>query len=68
MKWLYPSGHYVVVRRLSSKEEKRRVVAYHVQPEDFPGQPYLGFENHLNVFHRRKQGLSPELATAWRST
>ena len=62
MKWLYPNGHYVVVRRLSSKEEKRRVVAYHVQPEDFPGQPYLGFENHLNVFHRRKQGLSPELA------
>ena len=62
MKWLYPNGHYVVVRRLSSKEEKRRIVAYHVQPEDFPGQPYLGFENHLNVFHRRKQGLSPELA------
>ncbi len=62
MKWLYPNGHYVIVRRLSSKEEKRRVVAYHVQPEDFPGRPYLGFENHLNVFHRRKQGLSPELA------
>lgn len=62
MKWLYPNGHYVIVRRLSSKEEKRRVVAYHVQPEDFPGQPYLGFENHLNVFHRRKHGLPPELA------
>ena len=62
MKWLYPNGHYVVVRRLSSKEEKRRVVAHYVQPENFPGRPYLGFENHLNVFHRRKQGLSPELA------
>lgn len=62
IKWLYPNGHYVIVRRLSSKEEKRRVVAYHVQPDDFPGQPYLGFENHLNVFHRRKQGLSPDLA------
>lgn len=62
MKWLYPNGHYVIVRRLSSKEEKRRVVAYHVQPKDFPGHPYLGFENHLNVFHRRKQGLPPELA------
>ncbi len=62
MKWLYPSGNYVVVRRLSSKEEKRRVVAYCVRPEDFPGRPRLGFENHLNVFHSRKQGLSPELA------
>ncbi len=62
MKWLYPNGHYVIVRRLSSKEEKRRVVAYHVRPEDFPGHPYLGFENHLNVFHRRKHGLSAELA------
>ena len=62
MKWLYPNGDYVIVRRLSSKEEKRRVVAYHVQPKDFPGQSYLGFENHLNVFHHRKQGLSPELA------
>lgn len=62
MKWLYPSGHYVIVRRLSSKEEKRRVMAYHVQPEAFPGHAYLGFENHLNVFHQRKHGLSPELA------
>lgn len=62
MKWLYPTGHYVIVRRLSSKEEKRRIVAYHVQPEDFPDQPYLGFENHLNVFHRRKHGLVRELA------
>lgn len=62
MKWLYPNGHYVLVRRLSSKEEKRRVVAYYVKPKDFPGQPYLGFENHLNVFHYHKRGLPPELA------
>ena len=62
MKWLYPNGHYVIVRRMSSKEEKRRVVAYHVRPEDFPGQSCLGFENHLNVFHRRKHGLPPDLA------
>ncbi len=62
LKWLYPNGHYVVVRRLSSKEEKRRVVAYHIQPQDFPNRPFLGFENHLNVFHCHKQGLSPDLA------
>lgn len=61
-KWLYPNGHYVIVRRLSSKEEKRRVTAYHVQPESFPGQDYLAFENHLNVFHRCKRSLPRDLA------
>lgn len=62
MKWLYPNGYYVVVRRLSSKEEKRRIVAYLVKPAYFPERPFLGFENHLNVFHHRKEGLSEDLA------
>lgn len=62
MKWLYPRGWYVVVRRLSSKEEKRRVVAYLVDPAYFPDKPFLGFENHLNVFHCRKNGLNKDLA------
>ena len=62
MKWLYPNGYYVIVRRLSSKEEKRRVVAYLVAPAYFPDTPFLGFENHLNVFHSRKSGLSEDMA------
>lgn len=62
MKWLYPIGWYVVVRRLSSKEEKRRIVAYLVDPAYFPDKPFLGFENHLNVFHCRKSGLNKDLA------
>lgn len=62
MKWLYPNGHYVVVRRLSSKEEKRRIVAYLVDPALFPAKPFLGFENHLNVFHCRKNGLDEDAA------
>jgi len=62
MKWLYPNGYYVIVRRLSSKEEKRRVVAYLVDPTYFPNMPFLGFENHLNVFHSRKSGLSEDMA------
>ena len=61
-KWLYPNGWYCVVRRFSSKEEKRRVVASVVQPDHFPGVELLGFENHLNVFHERKQGLPQLLA------
>jgi len=60
-KWLYPNGFYTVVRRFSSKEEKRRIVARVVSPEHFPGVAALGFENHLNVFHRNKQGLPEPL-------
>ena len=61
-KWLYPNGWYCVVRRFSSKEEKRRIVASVVQPHRFPEAELLGFENHLNVFHERKQGLAEALA------
>ena len=59
-KWLYPNGFYCVVRRFSSKEEKRRIVASVVEPATFGDAPMLGFENHLNVFHENKCGL-PEL-------
>lgn len=61
-KWLYPNGSYCVVRRFSSKEERRRIVASVVDPDAFSGAKVLGFENHLNVFHERKQGLPVELA------
>ncbi len=61
-KWLYPSGFYCVVRRLSSKEEKRRIVASVVEPGAFGDVPVLGFENHLNVFHENKHGLPERLA------
>ncbi len=61
-KWLYPNGYYCVVRRFSSKEEKRRIVASVVQPDTFAGAKMLGLENHLNVYHENKNGLSEELA------
>lgn len=61
-KWLYPNDFYCVVRRFSSKEEKRRVVASVVDPNKFPNEPLLGFENHLNVFHDDKRGLPRTLA------
>jgi tRNA1(Val) A37 N6-methylase TrmN6 len=58
-KWLYPNGFYAVVRRFSSKEERHRIMASVVEPSTF-NAPCLGFENHLNVFHRGKRGL-PEM-------
>ncbi|WP_394687196.1 Eco57I restriction-modification methylase domain-containing protein [uncultured Xanthomonas sp.] len=59
---IWPTGYYVVVRRFSSKEEKRRVVAYLVQPQHLDGQERLAFENHSNVFHFNKRGLEEDVA------
>lgn len=61
-RWLYPNGFYCVLRRFSSKEEKRRIVASLVDPQIFPEYSMLGFENHLNVFHMKKQSLPECLA------
>jgi len=61
-KWLYPNGFYCVVRRFSSKEERRRVVASVVEPSAFGDVSVLGFENHLNLFHENKRGLPEALA------
>jgi tRNA1(Val) A37 N6-methylase TrmN6 len=61
-KWLYPNGFYCVVRRFSSKEEKRRVVASVVDPVAFGDHSVLGFENHMNLFHEDKHGLPEALA------
>jgi adenine-specific DNA-methyltransferase len=55
-KWLMPRGFYVLVKRFSSKEERRRVVAYVLDPDKLP-YPFYGFENHWNVFHMKKGGL-----------
>jgi adenine-specific DNA-methyltransferase len=60
-KWLMPAGHYTVVRRLSSKEEKRRLVSAVFDPGRVQCE-WVGFENHLNVFHRNKAGLEPDIA------
>ncbi len=61
-KWLFPIGYYCTVRRFSSKEERRRIVANVVDPDIFQGASLLGFENHLNVFHEQRKGMSKKLA------
>lgn len=58
---LVPSGHYVVIKRFSAKEERRRVVAAVWDPAvngDWP----VAFENHLNVLHAGGHGLDSDLA------
>ncbi|HZU23873.1 MAG TPA: Eco57I restriction-modification methylase domain-containing protein [Bryobacteraceae bacterium] len=59
--WLMPNEDYVLVKRFSSKEEKRRVVAYVYDPAEIECS-HVGFENHWNVFHRGKRGIDPVLA------
>ncbi|MDO8732140.1 MAG: Eco57I restriction-modification methylase domain-containing protein [Actinomycetota bacterium] len=59
-KMLLPEGWYVVVKRFSAKEEKRRVVASLWDPV-LNGGP-VAFDNKTNIFHIRKQGLDEEVA------
>ena len=58
---LVPNEHYVLVRRFSAKEEKRRVVAAVYDAGRIPAE-VVGFENHLNYFHRNGGGLELTLA------
>lgn len=60
VKLLLPPGTYVVVKRFSAKEERRRVVAAvwrHGQSSD-----PVALENHLNYYHVKNTGLDEALA------
>ena len=58
---LVPAGFYVLVKRLTAKEEARRVVAAVYDPRRVQAQR-VGFENHLNYFHRSGRPLIEDLA------
>jgi adenine-specific DNA-methyltransferase len=61
-KWMLPNGWYAVARRFTAKEERRRVVAGVIDPKVLQGYAVIGIENHLNVFHVGKRGISETLA------
>ncbi len=56
---LVPTGFYVLVKRFSAKEERRRITAAVFDP-GLVHCDAIGFENHLNYYHSRGHGL-PEL-------
>ncbi len=58
---LVPAGVYVLVKRFSPKEERRRIVACIWDSAKIPA-PLIGFENHLNYFHISGGGLPMTLA------
>jgi adenine-specific DNA-methyltransferase len=58
---LVEAGFYVLVKRFSSKEQQRRVMAAIYDPTRI-NSPLVGFENHLNYFHKQGKGLPANLA------
>ena len=58
---MVPTGPYALVRRFSSKEERRRVVAalFDLSPSSFS---VVGFENHVNYLHHAGRPLERMLA------
>lgn len=54
------TGNFVIVRRFSSKEEKRRIMATWYD-SSLPGE-LIGFDNKLNVFHAHKKGFKRDIA------
>jgi adenine-specific DNA-methyltransferase len=58
---LVPAGVYVLVKRLTAKEERKRIVACIYDSHQIDA-PFVGFENHLNYFHANGHGLPMSLA------
>ncbi|MGA9770917.1 MAG: Eco57I restriction-modification methylase domain-containing protein [Blastocatellia bacterium] len=56
-----PAGIYVLVKRFSAKEEKRRIVAAIYDPKRIMSHQ-VGFENHLNYYHAKGNGLNEKIA------
>lgn len=56
-----PSEVYVLVKRFTSKEERRRIVACIYDPKQISTE-WVAFENHLNYFHVRGHGIPITLA------
>ena len=56
-----PAGYYVVVKRFSAKEERRRIVAAVYDPNRVRSEQ-VAFENHLNYYHLCGSGLPATFA------
>lgn len=61
MKLMVPNGTYVLTKRLTSKEENRRIVAG-LYTADLADVEVVGFENKTNYFHANGQPLEMDLA------
>jgi adenine-specific DNA-methyltransferase len=60
--WLVRSDIYLLTKRFTAKEERRRLVACLFDPKNLDAE-WIGLENHLNYFHQYGHGLERNLAT-----
>jgi adenine-specific DNA-methyltransferase len=60
-KLCFQKGYYILLKRFTSKEEKRRIQATMISPDDLPTD-YFTVENHINIIHYKKNGLNANLA------
>lgn len=60
---LRPPGIYVLVKRMSAKEEVRRINAGIFNSNETARDKYVGFDNKVNYYHINKHGL-PNLNVA----
>lgn len=51
-----PNGNYVLVKRMTSKEEKRRIVSSLCVGDNYDYE-YFAFDNKVNYFHINKEGV-----------
>jgi adenine-specific DNA-methyltransferase len=58
---LVEAGFYVLTKRLSAKEQQRRIMAAVYDPARIDAS-YVAFENHLNYYHQNGKGLPADLA------
>jgi adenine-specific DNA-methyltransferase len=57
MRLLVPARRYILLKRFTTKEEKRRLVAGIMETAD-SYSPWVGMENHLNYVYRPKSELT----------
>lgn len=53
-------GNYIVMKRMSYKENKKRITSVILKKEDFNNET-IAIENHLNYIHQNGKGLDLEL-------
>jgi adenine-specific DNA-methyltransferase len=57
----FRQGYYVLVKRFSAKEERRRIYATLLRPEDLNSE-YFTVENHINIIHWKHGSLNKDIA------
>lgn len=56
-RWLTPRGNYVLLRRFTAKEERRRLTAAPLLAKELPYDVF-GIDNHLNFLYGKRDGFT----------